>query len=119
VDCRNLLDLAVDEIAAPARIANEAMAPMPANTHSLARLPLADVWTDCINASGDFVSWDTRVLNGRQKSFFDEHITVANAARLDLDAHLTTIGLRNGTFNKFEVSTRFANLNGFHGAFLK
>jgi hypothetical protein len=39
---------------------------------------------------------------------------VADAAGFNLDADLATAGLRNWTLDKFEISTGFGNLNGFH-----
>jgi hypothetical protein len=39
---------------------------------------------------------------------------VADAAGFDFDADLITSGLGNGALNDFEVSTGFADLNGFH-----
>jgi hypothetical protein len=39
---------------------------------------------------------------------------VTNAARLDLDANLTTAGLWDGALDDFEISTGFADLHCFH-----
>ena len=39
---------------------------------------------------------------------------MANAAGLDLDAHLPATGLRNGTLDYFEISSGLADLDSFH-----
>jgi hypothetical protein len=87
---------------------------MPADTHALAGLPLANVLAHGVDAPGDLVPWNARVMDAGPMSFFDEDITMTNTASLDLNAYLTTTGLRDWAFDNFEISTRFADLNGFH-----
>ncbi|HKT35973.1 MAG TPA: hypothetical protein VJR03_14190, partial [Nitrospira sp.] len=94
VDCGDLFELAVDEVAAAAGITNKAVSAMPADADALTRFPLRDVGTDFVDAAGDFVSGDARVLKARPVSLFDEGVTVADAAGLDFDADMAALRLR-------------------------
>ena len=47
-------------------------------------------------------------------SFFDQHVAVADAAGFDLDAHLAAGGFGDGALDDFEISSGFADLDGFH-----
>jgi hypothetical protein len=114
MDRRNLLDLAVHEVAAAARSTHKAMPAMPTDAHALARLPLRDLRANCINSSGDLVTRDAGILDAGPKAFFHEGIAVTDAARFHLDANLATGGLRDGTLYDFKISTGLADLNGFH-----
>ena len=87
---------------------------MPSYADALSGLPQRDVGADGVDASGDLVSGDARILNAGPDSFFHQHIAVTNATGLDLNADLTASGLRGWAFDDFEVSTGFADLNGFH-----
>ena len=111
---RDLFVLAVDEIAPPARVADEAMTAMPADAHALARLPVGDVGADRVDAPGDFVSGHSRILQAGPVAFLHDRIAVADAARLNLDADLIAGGLGNIAFDKFKIAAGLADLDGFH-----
>jgi hypothetical protein len=59
----------------------------PAYADALTFLPFRDVAADRIDASRDFMTRHTRILKPGPQTLFDDHIAVANAARLHLDAH--------------------------------
>jgi hypothetical protein len=72
---------------------------MPAHTDALIFLPFLHVATDCIDASPDFMTGHTRILKPGPETLFDEHIAVANAARLHLHANLSSARLRDVAFH--------------------
>jgi hypothetical protein len=71
------------------------MSAVPAYADALPGLPRGDVFADCGDASGDFVTRDTRILKPRPQTFFDKRIAVADAARIYLHANLTGSGIRD------------------------
>src|SRR3954465_6661666 len=74
MDRRNFREFTVDEIAAAAGIALEAVSSMPTDTHALARLPKSDFGTDSINTPGDLVSGNEWILQARPHAFFYQRI---------------------------------------------
>jgi hypothetical protein len=64
------------------------MSAVPAYANALACLPRGDVFADCVDASGDLVTRDARILKTRPQTFFDKRIAVADAARIYLHANL-------------------------------
>ena len=68
------------------------MSAMPAHADALAFFPWRDVVADRIDAPGDFVTRHTRILNSGPETFFDQHVAMANAARLHFHAHLSGPG---------------------------
>src|SRR4029434_57717 len=90
--------LAIDahrEVAAPAWFADETMSAVPACADALPGLPRGDVFADCVDASGDFVTRDARILKPRPQTFFDKRIAVADATRIYLHANLSRSRLRD------------------------
>ena len=75
------------------------MTPVPARTDALARFPTSHAVADLVDPPGHFMAGHARILNPRHVAFFNQHITVANAAGLDLDEHLSGGGLRHGAFH--------------------
>jgi hypothetical protein len=75
------------------------MAAMPADANALPFLPCGDVVADGIDASGDFMPWHAGILQPRPETVLDKHVAVANAARLDLHAHVPSVRLRNNTLD--------------------
>ena len=69
------------------------MSAMPADTYALTFLPLRNIGSDCIDASRDFMTRHSRILESGPQTFVNENIAVANAARLDLDSNLPGGGL--------------------------
>jgi hypothetical protein len=114
-DGGNLLELAEDEIAPAAWVALKAVSAMPSHSDPLAGLPKRDIAAHGIDAPGNFMSRNARILKSRPESFFDQHVTVANATGFDLDANLPASRLRDGTLNYFEISSGLADLDGLHG----
>jgi hypothetical protein len=91
---------------------------MPADAHALARLPFGYVRANRVDAPSDLVPRHARILDSRPESFFHQSIAVADAACFDLDPHLPASGLRDRALNHFEISSRFADLHGFHARHL-
>jgi hypothetical protein len=115
VDGGNLFEFAIDEVATAAGLTFETVPAVPAYTDTLAGLPKSNVGADGVDASGNFVSGDARILDAWPHSFFHQHIAVADAAGLNLDANLITPWLGYGTLNDLKVSAGLADLNRFHG----
>src|SRR6185369_2036465 len=113
-DPGNFLELAKNEMAATAGVALEAVSAVPAHTHPLPGLPLRDVCPDGINAPGDFMTGDARVRNSGEPRLLYQGVAVADAASFNLDPNLGTTRLRNRALHDFEISTRLADLRGFH-----
>jgi hypothetical protein len=106
--------LAINEIAATARIASEIMAAMPTNTDTLAGFPVRNVSTHCVNAPCDFVSWNTRILNTGPMAFLDQLVTVADAAGFNFNADLVSARLGNVSLDEFKIAAGFADLHSLH-----
>ena len=113
-DARNLLDLAENEIAATAGVADKTVPAMPSHAHALTGLPLRDVSSNGVDAPGDLVAGNSRVLQSGKARLLHDGITVTDAAGLHLDPDLRPPRLRNGAFHYLEISTRFADLCDFH-----
>src|SRR5207253_10128615 len=94
------------EIPAPTVFADETMTAMPAYADVLTFLPFRDVAAERIDASRDFMTRHTRILEPEPQTLFDEHIAVANAARLHFHTNLPSAGLRDFAFRNFKWSIR-------------
>src|SRR5712691_8785157 len=90
------------------------MPAMPADADALTFFPLRDVAADRIDASRDFMTRHPRILKPGPETLFDEHIAVANAARLHFHANLPSAWLRDFAFHQFPISTGFADLRRLH-----
>ena len=106
-------------MAPPAGIAGKAVSAMPADAYTLSRLPLRNVCSNRVDASGDFVARNTRILQSGETRFFYDSVTVAHAAGFHFDPNLSATGFRNWTVYDFKVSAGFVDLNNFHDFFLK
>jgi hypothetical protein len=95
----------------------EAVSAVPSHADSLPGLPQSHVGADRVDTSGNFVARDSGILETRPEPFLHQRIAVTNAARLDLDAHLTAGGLGDWALDDFEISTGFADLHCFHRRF--
>src|SRR5215475_85978 len=60
------------------------------------------------------MSGNARILNSGQKTFFREHVTVANATGLQFDAHFSRTGLRNLALDELEISSGLGDLGHLH-----
>jgi hypothetical protein len=113
-DAGNLSELAENEIAAAAGIAGETMAAVPSDSDALAGFPVSDIGADGVDAAGDFVSGNARILNVRPMAFLYERVAVADAAGFDFDPKLAAAGVRNVSFNEFQITAGFADLDSLH-----
>src|SRR5207249_1058405 len=114
IDARDLAIGAHCEIAAPALFALEAMSTVPPDTDAPTLFPASDAAADRIDPPGDFMARHTGILNPGPETFFDEHVAVANAARLHLHANLSRARLRDVAFYQFPISAWFADLRRLH-----
>jgi hypothetical protein len=80
---------------------------------------LGNVLSHSVDASGNFVAGNARVLQPGEAGLLDHHVAVADAAGLDLDPYLGATGLRNRTLNYFPISAWFADLCRFHVLILR
>ena len=80
-------------------IAITAVATVPADTGSLTVLPWLHPFAYSIHNSDDFMSRHTRVLDSGPEAFFDQRITVTNAARFNLDPHPAPLRLGDVAFD--------------------
>src|SRR5262249_25735897 len=110
----DLLKLAEDEVATSAGITYEAVAAMPAYTHTLTRLPVGYTLAHRIHASSNLMTWNAWVWQAGLETFFHQHIAVADAAGFDFNAHLSTSGLWDFAFNEFERALGTSNLHDTH-----
>src|SRR5262249_21598449 len=102
------------EIAAPAFVADEIVAAVPADANAVTFFPTRDALAHCIDASGKFMTRNTRILKTRPQTFFDQHVAVTNPAGFNFHAHLSRTGLGNFSFDQFKISAWFSNLRCFH-----
>ena len=114
MNSRVFLVLTVHEVAAAAKFAISAGAGEKADAHPLADLPTANAGSHRINAPDDLVAGNTRISNARETSLDCRGVRVANAARLDANAHLVVAGILKRPPHFGELS-RFAYLDGFVG----
>ena len=87
---------------------------MPTHSNALAGFPVRDVGADRVDAAGDFVSGDARILDAGPMAFFHQRIAVTDAAGFDLNAHLVAGGFGDGSLYQFEIAARLCYLDCFH-----
>ena len=71
---------------------------MPAYAYALTVFPSSDTGAEGIDPPRHLMARHARILNPRPKALFNEHIAVADAARLHSHTNLSNIGLRDLTF---------------------
>jgi hypothetical protein len=113
-DAGNFSVLAENEIAAPAGIASETMAAVPSDADALAGFPVRNVGADSVDAAGNFMSRNAWILDAGPMAFFYERVAVADAAGLDFNPDLAAARLGNISFNEFESTAGFADLDSLH-----
>ena len=113
-DTRNFQIPAIAKISAPALATSVVLAAVPTDTDTLPLLPRGNTRIHLINDARHFMSGNTGKLNSGPRAFFREHVTVANATSLHLDAHLSYARLRNLALDDLEICARFRNLRHFH-----
>jgi hypothetical protein len=94
------------------------MAAMPthSNTHPL--FPIRHVRAHSVDETHDFVARHPGIFNTRNRARHREHVAVADAASLHLDAYLPGLRLGYRTLDDFEAGVGFGNLGNLHGSFL-
>src|SRR4051812_35087738 len=102
------------EIAAPAWVANKTMTAMPADSDSLTLRPWHDIASDRVDATGNFMTRHTWILNARPETVLHQDIAVANATRLHFHANLPRAWLRNFALHQFPIPAGFADLRRLH-----
>jgi hypothetical protein len=90
------------------------MAAVPADANALALLPAGNTGTQFIDDAGDFMPWNTGILNSWPSAFFREHVTVTDTTSLHFDEHVTCVRFRNRAFDDLEIASSFTNLRCLH-----
>src|SRR5215472_8245853 len=90
------------------------MTAVPAYANALSLLPLRYTGAHLIDDAGNFMTWNAGILNSRPGTFFHKQVTVADAAGLHLDAHLSRSRLRNLAVHNLEIASRLRNLRRLH-----
>jgi hypothetical protein len=106
------LVFAEDEVASAARWAVVAMASVPAQADTLARLEERHVGSDGVNDAGNLMARRAGELDAGPLAFFRKRVAVANAAGHHADADMTGAGL--GKFFCYELE-RTAGGGYLHG----
>src|SRR5438046_1729973 len=113
-DARNFQILAVAKISATTRETRTVVAAVPADADALPLLPLGNTVAQFIDDARDFMPWNARILNSGPRALFREHVTVADAAGLHLDEHVSCAWLRNLSLDNLEIGSRLRNLGHLH-----
>jgi hypothetical protein len=113
-DAGNFSVLAENEIAAAAGIASETMTAVPSDADALAGFPVRNVSADSVDAAGNFMSGNAWILNAGPMAFFYESVAVADAAGFDFNPYLAADGIGNISFDEFEITAGFADLDSLH-----
>ena len=93
MNSRVFLVLTVHKVAAAAKFAITARASKKTDADPLADLPTANAGSHRVNAPDDLLAGYTRISNARETSLDCRGVRVANAARLDANAHLVVAGI--------------------------
>src|SRR5207244_13635540 len=91
-------DFSIDahrKVSTPALFAHKTMAAMPTYPHALPFSPCSDVVADYIDASRNFMTWHTRILEPGPETFLHKGVAMANAACFNFHAYLSSVRLRN------------------------
>src|SRR5260221_3152476 len=100
VDTRHLAINAHGEVAASTFLTDKIMAAMPAYANGIARFPGGDTRSKSINAAGNFVTWDPRILQARPEPFFYHYLTIADPPGFPLDTHPPRTRFRDMSFHQ-------------------
>src|SRR5207247_6813668 len=96
------------------RVTPAVPAAVPAPARPFPLLPRGDAGAQFVNDPRDFVSRNARILNTGPLAFLREHVAVAHATGLDLDAHLPGTRLRNLALDDLERGSRLGHLRRLH-----
>jgi hypothetical protein len=97
------------------------MTAVPSDSDALAWFPVRNIGADSVDAAGDFVSGDAGILDSGPIAFLNQRVAVADAAGFDFNSDLGAAGVGNVSFDEFEVTAGFDDLNSLHlghGSFL-
>src|SRR5262249_24749779 len=109
-DPGNLRICAVHVIASPARWTSPVLAAMPADADPFALLPVLYARPDLVDDADHFVSGHAWIRYPGKNAFLCDNITVTDSTRLNANPDLSRAGLRDFTFNDFEVGARLRYL---------
>jgi len=110
----DLAGLACEEIPPTAGVAMPAMSAVPPDPYSLAWRPSGDAGANRIDHPCHLMTRNSRVLNSRKSSLFDQRIAVADAACLHLDSDRSRTRFRYRPFNEFKGPIRVRDLCNTH-----
>src|SRR5580704_11327271 len=91
-----------------------AMTAVPAYADAHALFPIRHVRPDSVDDTHHLVAWNARILYAGNCADHGEHVAMADAAGLHLDAHLARLRLGDVTLDDFEAGIGLGDLNGFH-----
>src|SRR5438874_2071540 len=103
-DARSSKVLAGHVIAAPARLALEAVAPIPAQPDALPDFPLSYALANRIDQTNDLVPWHSRIRD-REDAFLGHRIAMANPTGLHPHSHLASLRVRHFPRYQFDRSS--------------
>src|SRR5215469_17444960 len=101
---------AVDQPAAPARLATSAMPSKPAYPDPLPGGPADDAGTDCVDDTGNLVTRNPGEGKAGPLTFHGKTVTVTHPAGLDTDPHLALRRLRHLALNQFKRTASLRHL---------
>ena len=114
IDARDLQVATVDDVAAATRLAVAAMPAKPADADAGAHAPAHHVGADRVDDAGHFVPRHQRVLHPGKQPILGDHVAVADAASLDLDANLAALRLRQLALDQFQRAALMGHLHDAH-----
>jgi hypothetical protein len=114
VDAGDFEIAASDKVAAPAAVADEARAAEPADTDALPDFPGGDLGADRVDPAGDLMARHGGVVDAGKAAGRHEGVAMADAAGLDLDAHLARSWLWGGALDELEWGVGFRDLDNAH-----
>src|SRR5205823_14686749 len=99
------------KISAPASITDQIVSAVPADSHTVAFVPLSNIGADSIDAAGDFMPRHSRVLKSRPETLFNQSVAVTNSACFHLHANLPVGRLADIACNNFATSAALRRLS--------
>src|SRR5436190_3324883 len=109
-DAGNAQVTAVDQPAAPARLATSAMPSKPAYPDPLPDGPTDHTGTDCVDDTGNLVTRNPGEGKAWPLTFHRKTVTVTHPAGLDTDPHLALPRLRHLALNHFKPTATLRHL---------
>src|SRR5450755_65432 len=91
-----------------------AVTAVPAHTDPHAFFPVGHIRPDRIDDAHHLMAGYARILDAGKSTGDREHVAVAYAAGLNLDAHLARLRVRDVALDDLESGIGLGDLNGFH-----